>query len=591
MAGELATGYVQIVPSMRGMGRAIEEELNGVGESAGKESGASFGLNMKKYISAAAIGTALYKSISEGAQLEQALGGVETLYGKHAQTVINYADQAWKTAGISANDYMEQSTSFAAALLQSLGGNQKAAAEAANMAITDMADNANKMGTDLSSIQYAYQGFAKGNYTMLDNLKLGYGGTKTEMERLLADAEKLPEAMGRDFDLNNLDDVYTAIHLIQGELGITGTTSKEAATTLSGSFMSLKASFSNFLGDLTLGRNIAPAMQSLVDSASTFLFANLIPAVGTIFKSLPAAMGQFVSSGAPMLLSSIVGLVQDLASAFTGSGDIIKSALNGLLDFSGLLAENAGQIVDAGLQLALNLANGIASSMPTFIATVPTIITNIANIINNNAPKFLSAGVKILGMLAQGIISSIPTLVANLPAIFRAALAAFTAFGWASLGKAALRGIANGIKAGVSTVTSPIKSMISKVKGMFPFSVGKIMTNLRVPHINVSGGSVPFGIGGAGTPPKISVSWHKDGGIFDGASIIGYGVGEAGAEAIVPLDPFWDRIDAMAEGMASANGGGTVNLVITLDGQTIAKNTISYINGQTIRYNMNPLMF
>ena len=251
MAGtELGKAYVQIMPSAQGISGSISNVLNGESASAGEKAGSTIGSKIKGAIAAAGIGIALKNAVVEGAALEQSIGGIETLFKESAGTIEKYAVNAWKTAGISANNYMELATSFSASLLQSLSGDTQQAAKYTQMAITDMSDNANKMGTDMQSIQWAYQGFAKQNYTMLDNLKLGYGGTKAEMERLLADAQKIT---GVKYDINNLSDVYEAIHVIQGELGITGTTAKEAEHTLSGSFNSMKAAAQNFMGELVLG--------------------------------------------------------------------------------------------------------------------------------------------------------------------------------------------------------------------------------------------------------------------------------------------------------------------------------------------------
>ena len=237
-------------------------------------------------------------SISQGASLEQSMGGVETLFKGDASTVMANASAAYKTAGLSANAYMEQVTSFSASLLNSLGGDTAKSAQIADMAMIDMADNANKFGTDMGSIQNAYQGFAKQNYTMLDNLKLGYGGTQEEMARLLTDATKLT---GVKYDMDNLADVYSAIHAIQDNLGVTGTTAKEASVTFAGSFATMKASAQNLLGNLAIGGDVKGSMEQLVDSTVTFLFDNAIPMIGRIFEGLPDAIGVAIEKGAPFV--------------------------------------------------------------------------------------------------------------------------------------------------------------------------------------------------------------------------------------------------------------------------------------------------
>lgn len=288
MATELGKAYLQIVPSMRGIKGSITGLMDPEAKSAGNKAGSSLGSTLfstfQKVIIAAGIGKAIGSAIGEGAKLEQSLGGIETLFKGSAGKLKKYASESFRTVGVSANEYMENVTSFSASLLQSLGGDTAKAADVANMAMIDMADNSNKMGTSMQDIQNAYQGFAKQNYTMLDNLKLGYGGTKTEMERLLADAQ---EITGVKYDINNLSDVYNAIHAVQGKLEITGTTAKEAQTTFTGSFNAMKASVSDLLGAMATGGDVQGKIKNLVDTTSTFLFDNFIPMVGRIAKAIP----------------------------------------------------------------------------------------------------------------------------------------------------------------------------------------------------------------------------------------------------------------------------------------------------------------
>ena len=308
MATELGTAYVQIVPSMQGISGSLSKALGSEANSAGDEAGTNFMGSFKAKALALVAGLGIGKllkdsisaSISEGAALQQSLGGVETLFKSSADTVKNYANEAYRTTGLSANKYMESVTGFSASLLQSLGGDTDKAAEVANMALVDMSDNANKMGSSMESIQFAYQGFAKQNYTMLDNLKLGYGGTKQEMQRLLADAEKLT---GVKYDLNNLSDVYSAIHAIQENLDITGTTAKEAASTFTGSFESMKAAAQNVLGKIAIGENVLPALEALAQTTSTFLFDNFFPMLGNIFSG----MGVIFTEGVSKIASNLFG--------------------------------------------------------------------------------------------------------------------------------------------------------------------------------------------------------------------------------------------------------------------------------------------
>ena len=272
---DIAKAYVQIVPSAQGISGKISQALGGEAERAGKAGGgkfsSAFGAALKVggaaiAAGAAALGKVASEAISGYADYEQLVGGVETLFADSADVVQQYASNAFKTAGLSANEYMETVTSFSASLLQSLGGDTAKAAQVGDMAISDMADNANKMGSSMESIQNAYQGFAKQNYTMLDNLKLGYGGTKTEMERLLADASKLS---GVEYNIDSLSDVYEAIHVVQEEMGITGTTAKEAYETISGSLATTKAAWSNLLVGIADENADFPALiNNFVESAS-----------------------------------------------------------------------------------------------------------------------------------------------------------------------------------------------------------------------------------------------------------------------------------------------------------------------------------
>ena len=338
MATEIAQAYVQLIPSARGITGKIQSLLNPEASAAGQSAGQSLGSSlvgvMRKVIAAAGIGKAFSAAISEGAALQQSLGGIETLFKGSADKVKGYANEAYKTTGLSANAYMENVTGFSASLLQSLGGDTNKAAETANMAMIDMSDNANKMGTSMESIQMAYQGFAKQNYTMLDNLKLGYGGTKQEMQRLLADAEKLT---GVKYNINNLSDVYSAIHAIQENLDITGTTAKEAASTFSGSFESMKAAAQNVLGKLALGEDIQPALDALLESTKTFLVNNLAPMTGNILKQLPKLLlgtlkGVFTSMFGEGIGSALTGILTTLVGAFAGFKifSVVSGFLSGL---------------------------------------------------------------------------------------------------------------------------------------------------------------------------------------------------------------------------------------------------------------------
>lgn len=455
---ELAKAYVQIVPSAEGIQGKITEALGGepaaAGDAAGQSLGAQLVGTLKKVIAAAGIGKIISDSINMGGALQQSLGGVETLFKDSADTVKEYAAQAYRTVGLSANDYMEQTTSFAASLLSSVSQDTDAAAQLANMAMVDMADNANKMGTDMQDIQNAYQGFAKQNYTMLDNLKLGYGGTQAEMQRMLNDATKIS---GVKYDLGNLADMYSAIHIIQQEMDITGTTAKEAATTLTGSFAAMKAAAENVMGNWSTGADLTEPLQALADTAQTFLVDNLLPMIGNVLAGIP----EIVYSLVPELLQTGTELLSSLAQGFTeGIPEFFSTALPQLLAFTDQLRDNAASFVDAGLNLITQLLNGLIAGLPDLIAYVPDIIINICGIINDNMPKILGEGVAIIVQLVVGIVKAVPDLLANWKKILQAVLSVISAINWLNIGKNILTGVANGVK-------SMGTSMLNAFKGGF----------------------------------------------------------------------------------------------------------------------------
>lgn len=407
MATEIAQAYVQLIPSARGITGKIQSildpEASAAGQSAGQSLGSSLVSVMTKVITAAGIGKAFSAAISEGAALQQSLGGIETLFKGSADKVKGYANEAYKTTGLSANAYMENVTGFSASLLQSLGGDTNKAAETANMAMIDMSDNANKMGTSMESIQLAYQGFAKQNYTMLDNLKLGYGGTKQEMERLLNDAQKLT---GVKYDINNLSDVYNAIHAIQENLDITGTTAKEAASTFSGSFESMKAAAQNVLGKLALGENILPSLHALLKTISTFLFDNFLPMVGNIFSGLGLVLTEGISQIASQLFGDAFGsAVFDQLSRVTGIfetffdmifGSLSKQDNIDILNTIGFSEESATQIVN------------IADNIRVTFENIGIVAGNVASIVVDFVGDLLGIkdgeqGVNLLGFAFEGI--------------------------------------------------------------------------------------------------------------------------------------------------------------------------------------------
>ncbi len=403
--------------------------------------------------------------------LEQNVGGVETLFGDTADAVIAAADRAYQTAGMSANDYMSTVTSFSASLLQSLSGNTEEAAKVADMAIIDMADNANKMGTSMDMIQNAYQGFAKQNYTMLDNLKLGYGGTKTEMERLLADAQKLT---GVKYDINNLNDVYQAIHVIQEEMGITGTTAKEASETLEGSMAAAKAAWDNFMNGSSDADQLADAFATAADN----IVNNLAEIVPRFAETLPALAGAIVSQ-IPDLAAAIVpavlsagqsileqardavldfdfeGMAEMVVESITDfiNGDGLRSFLGCLVDiFTGIvngissmlptllpalveliaytvttLIDQLPALLDCALQLIMGLADGILAALPVLIEALPEVISSIVQFLISAVPQIIDAGIELLMALVDALPIIIDALVDALPQIIEATVTALIA--------------------------------------------------------------------------------------------------------------------------------------------------------------------
>ena len=423
MATELGKAYVQIIPSARGITGMIQKEMSGEVASAGVSSGQSLGSNLigalKGAIAVAGIGKAIGAAISEGAALQQSLGGIDTLFKASAEKVKGFANEAYKTTGLSANAYMENVTGFSASLLQSLGGDTDKAADIANMAMIDMSDNANKMGTSMESIQTAYQGFAKQNYTMLDNLKLGYGGTKQEMQRLLADAEKLT---GVKYNINNLSDVYSAIHAIQENLDITGTTAKEAASTFTGSFQAMKASAQNVLGKLALGENILPSLRALAETTSTFLLDNLFPMIGNIMSGLGVLISEGLSHIATKLFgddfgNSVFTQLSRVSGIFQTFFDMIFGSLSrqdniDILEALGFSKSAATQIVNIAENIRETFIN-IGSAISDVLGIVGDFVGDLLGIkdgeqgvnLLGTAFELLSSALKNVSSFIKGITS------------------------------------------------------------------------------------------------------------------------------------------------------------------------------------------
>lgn len=544
--------------AMEGSGQSMDELADGVKragdsmEDAGK-AGLSFGDILKANVLSDAIAAGARKlaeslravadaaldlgrqSLEGFSQFEQLSGGIKTLFGTEAgsleeyaqsvgksvdevsgeyerllasqQTVFSNADKAFQTAGLSANEYMETVTSFSASLIQGLGGDTEAAAQLADQAIIDMADNANKMGTDMESIQNAYQGFAKRNFDMLDNLKLGYGGTQAEMVRLINDSGILNETIS-NLDNVSFDQMIQAIHAVQTDMGITGTTAKEAASTIEGSTNSMKAAWENLVTGLasgdadlsglmsnftesvaTAGENILPRVETILENMGTLveqmlpqITEQIPPLVETVIPPLVAAGGKLLGGLASGIAQAVPGLLEQAGAALAGlqdsflqlvptlsqglrekAPDFIASGLELLSGLSASLRENVGLLVDAALDLVKSLAQGIADGIPDIIEKGPEIVSNLANTINDNAPKILKAAFDIIVTLGKGLIDAIPTLIANIPQIFSAIVDTWFALNWLSLGKNAITFLKDGITNMIPQLKTAGKNVLDAV--------------------------------------------------------------------------------------------------------------------------------
>lgn len=464
----------------------------------------------------AALGAMTKQSLDSVSKLEQNVGGVETLFKKSSKTVIANANKAYKTAGMSANEYMQNVTSFSASLLQSCAKNTDKAAKVADMAMIDMSDNANKMGTNMVDIQNAYQGFAKQNYTMLDNLKLGYGGTKTEMERLLADASKIS---GVKYDINNLADVYNAIHVIQKELGITGTTSKEAATTIEGSMNSAKAAYDNFLNGSGSAEELADSIAVMMENIGKNLgeiiprLASTIPELfSTLWDDMKSEMQQGVQVGAEMITSILLGITEGIPDFLSVGGQVIMS-------LAGSISSASPQLITAAGTAILALGSGIMQALPQMISYGVQIITQIGNAISQAAPELIpkaiealaqfalglisalpqliTVGIQMITSLAQGLINSIPLLIEYVPQIINAFCAAIDT-GLLQLIAAGVKIIANlviGIVQAIPQLIAALPQIVLAIINVFThinlFSAGKAMiANLKNGIVSAKGNAV-----------------------------------------------------------------------------------------------------
>lgn len=566
----LGKAYIQIIPSMEGTGSKISAFLNGEGVKAGNEAGEASGKSMMqslkstavKLASTLAIGATIKKAFDIGADLEQQIGGVETLFAESSAIIRKYADDAYRTAGVSANEYMKNVTSFSASLLQGLGGDTAKAAEYANTAMVDMSDNANKFGTDIGAIQNAYQGFSKQNYTMLDNLKLGYGGTKEEMQRLIKDAAAVSDSV--DAESLSFDNIVQAIHVTQEQMGIMGTTNKEASTTFSGSLGAMKASWDNFLAGLMMngkdGVDMNTYLQPLVDSIGTFVFNNLIPAVGrfiaAVFEAVPGLLEIGLNSISESISEAFGGIIdaetvkiaiESIAGAFAafaateavialpGLIDKISTAITGLsLNPVSLAIAAIAGIIIALTQLWNNneqfreFITSTWNAIMSFLSNLWASISSTAVSVWNGISSSISGVVNKISSVISTVFNTVKSVITNV---------------WNGI-KNTTTSVWNGIKSAIETPLNKakniVKSVIDAIKGFFNFNIS--WPHIPMPHFSITPRG--WGVGDLlkGKIPKLGIDWYakamNEPRILDGAQIFGamggrlLGGGEAGQEVL-----------------------------------------------------------
>lgn len=531
MAIELGKAYVQIVPSAKGISGGITNQVVPAADAAGRTGGLTLGKKLAAVasaaIAAAGIGKAIAASIEEGGKLQQSIGGVETLFKSSAGMVKRYAQEAYRTTGVSANSYMENVTSFAASLVSSCGGNTKKAAKLANTAMTDMGDNANKMGTDMELVQETYQSLARGNYEMLDNLKLGYGGTKSEMERLMKDAEKLT---GEHYTVGDFGDTVKAIHAVQEHLKITGTTAKEASTTLQGSFNSMKASFQDVLGNLSDGElDITPSLNALATTTSNFLFNNFLPMVGRIFKNLPGAIGTFIQAAAPNVQKGIQGLFSNLGikidfSSITSSFSKITSAIQPVFN---AIKNSFSHLNFSGLQsLANAILPAVSAGFSSFVSVAGPAVSGVVK----SFASLWNAAQPLVSVIAGALKPAFQVLGAFLGGVFKGVLST-------------IKFAFDALKVVIQVITPIIQVIVNVFKAFSP--VITMLASFIGQLIGQFGG-----LGGAAKTMKnvVSTAWN---GIKDGVKLAGEGV----KGVVNGLKIAWNSLKSAGNALRSAVSG------------------------------------
>ena len=615
----------------------MDKAFKTAGDNLGKatKAGAKVAAAAIASVSTAIAGLATI-SVKSYAEYEQLTGGVEKLFGTSSKTIMKYAQDAYKNAGVNANTYMEQVTSFSASLISSLGGDTDAAAEYANKAINDMADNMNVFGSNIEDVQHAYQGFAKQNYTMLDNLKLGYGGTQKEMQRLIDDANKLKEAQGEvgDLTIDKYSDVIEAIHTVQTEMNITGTTAKEAEGTISGSINMTIAAWGNLITSLADGNANIPLLVSNVISSATSVLENIIPIVKQVLQSIPAAISEISpEAGAAFqtVVDAIMAVLPILQDALQGAFDLVVDTIVFVNDHIGLISTIAGIIT--GIAVAIGLYNAVAAvkaamdaaqvttlgaliaayiaqaeAMVVAIAPYLLIVAAIAAVIAiivlcikhwdqikeavANAWEFIKektvqakeAIVNKFNEIKEGITNKVNTIKEKVTSVFTNIKDGMR--NKINEAKSAVLNIFDGIKTGISNkitaAKEKVKSVIDAIRGFFNFEFK--WPKVPLPHFGIKPSGWKVGDLLKGVIPKLSIKWNARGGIFDKPTLMGYGgtlqgLGEDGAEAIVPLEKNTQWLNKIADKLAARQG--KIPIILQVDGKTFAQTTIDSINNLT----------
>ena len=615
----------------------MDKAFKTAGDNLGKatKAGAKVAAAAIASVSTAIAGLATV-SVKSYAEYEQLTGGVEKLFGTSSKTIMKYAQDAYKNAGVNANTYMEQVTSFSASLISSLGGDTDAAAEYANKAINDMADNMNVFGSNIEDVQHAYQGFAKQNYTMLDNLKLGYGGTQKEMQRLIDDANKLKEAQGEvgDLTIDKYSDVIEAIHTVQTEMNITGTTAKEAEGTISGSINMTIAAWGNLITGLADGNANIPLLVSNVISSATSVLENIIPIAKQVLQSIPAAISEISpEAGAAFqtVVDAIMAVLPILQDALQGAFDLVVDTIVFVNDHIGLISTIAGIIT--GIAVAIGLYNAVAAvkaamdaaqvttlgaliaayiaqaeAMVVAIAPYLLIVAAIAAVIAiivlcikhwdqikeavANAWEFIKektvqakeAIVNKFNEIKEGITNKVNTIKEKVTSVFTNIKDGMR--NKINEAKSAVLNIFDGIKTGISNkitaAKEKVKSVIDAIRGFFNFEFK--WPKVPLPHFGIKPSGWKVGDLLKGVIPKLSIKWNARGGIFDKPTLMGYGgtlqgLGEDGTEAIVPLEKNTQWLNKIADKLAARQG--KTPIILQVDGKTFAQTSINSINNLT----------